>query len=63
MAVVVDLQLGWSLAAVGPHDTVVELLDELRRGARDYPGDLAHLLAIRLPAHVDSTVDQAVIEC
>ena len=40
MAIVVDLQLGRSLAAVGPHDAVVELLDETRRGARDYPGDL-----------------------
>ena len=43
MAIVVDLQLGRSLAAVGPHNAVVELLDETRRGARDYPGDLAHL--------------------
>ena len=34
MAIVVDLQLGRSLAAVGPHNAVVELLDEARRGAR-----------------------------
>ena len=48
MAIVVDLQLGRSLAAVGPHDAVVELLDETRRGDRDYP--LARLPAVRLPA-------------
>ena len=63
MAIVVDLQLGRSLAAVGPHDAVVEFLDETGRGARDHPCDLAHLPAVRLPAHVDSTVDQAAIEC
>ena len=54
MAIVVDLQLGRSLAAVGPHNAVVELLDETRRAARDHPCDLAHLPAVRLPAHVDS---------
>ena len=62
MAIVVDLQLGRSLAAVGPHDAVVEFLDETGRGARDHPCDLAHLPAVRLPAHVDSAVNQAYIE-
>ena len=41
MAIVVNLQLGRSLAAVGPHDAVVEFLDETGRGTRDYPGGLA----------------------
>ena len=36
MARVVDLQLGRSLAAVGPRNAVVELLDETRRAARDH---------------------------
>ena len=35
---------------------------ETRRGARDCAGDLAHLPAVRLPAHVDSAVNQAYIE-
>ena len=63
MAIVVDLQLGRSLAAVGPHNAVVELLDETTRGARD-PVILPIISArrARLPAHVDSTVDQAAIE-
>ena len=62
MAIVVDLQLGRSLAAVCPHDAVVELLDETRRGVGDQASDLAHLPAIQLPAHVDSAIDQAAIE-
>ena len=41
---------------------VVAFFDETRRGARDCAGDLAHLPAVPLPAHVDSTVDQAAIE-
>ena len=55
MARVVDLQLGRSLAAVGPHNAVVELLDETTRGARD-PVILPIISArrTRLPAHVDS---------
>jgi len=54
-----DLQLGRSLAAVSPHDAVVAFLDETGRDTRDYPGDLAHMPAVRLPAHVDS----AAIQC
>ena len=55
VAIVVDLQLGRSLAAVGPHNAVVELLDETTRGARD-PVILPIISArrARLPAHVDS---------
>ena len=51
MAIVVDLQLGRSLLLPSAHtyNAVVELLDEARRGARDHPGDLAHLPAVRLP--------------
>ena len=44
------------------NNMVVAFFDETRRGARDCAGDLAHLPAVRLPAHVDSTVDQAAIE-
>ena len=67
MAIVVDLQLGRSLAAVGPHNAVVELLDETTRGARDHPGDLAHHFcqAYTSPSacRQRSAVNQAVIEC
>ena len=43
MAIVVNLQLGRSLAAVCPHHAVVELLDETRHGVGDHASDLAHL--------------------
>ena len=62
MAIVVDLQLGRPLGAVCPHDAVVELLDETRRGVGDRASDLANLPAISLPAHVDGTVYQAAGE-
>ena len=65
MAIVVDLQLGRSLLLPSAHtyNAVVELLDEARRGARDHPGDLAHLPAVHVFRSVDSAVNQAVIEC
>ena len=54
MAIVVDLQLGRSLLLPSAHtyNAVVELLDEARRGARDHPGDLAHLPAVRLSLYI-----------
>ena len=60
MAIVVNLQLGRSLAAVGPHDAVVEFLDETRRAARDPV--ILPICHVRLPAHVDSAVNEAYIE-
>ena len=67
MAIVVDLQLGRSLAAVGPHDAVVDMnfLTRRRVALVTIPVILPIISArrTRLPAHVDSAVNQAVIEC
>jgi len=62
MAIVLNTELCWPLAAVGPSNAVVELFEHAKRGVNDNVSNPAKLPAILLPAHVHAAANQGVIE-
>ena len=66
MSIVLNTELCWPLAAVGPNNTVVgrssELFEHAGRGVGDNVSNPAKLPAILLPAHVHTAANQGVIE-
>ena len=61
MSIVLNTELCWPLAAVGPNNAVVELFEHAGRGVGDNVSNPAKLPAILLPAHVHAAANQAVI--
>ena len=62
MAIVLNTELCWPLAAVGPNNAVVELFEHVGRVALViFFSNPAKLPAILLPAHVHAAANQAVI--
>ena len=51
MSIVLNTELCWPLAAVGPNNAVVELFEHAGRGVGDNVSNPAKLPAILLPAH------------
>ena len=62
MGVALRVKLRWPLAAVGPSDAVVEILDEARGGIRNLSCDLSQLPTVLLPPHEDVITNEAAIE-
>ena len=62
MAIVLNTELCWPLAAVGPNNAVVVLFEHAGRGVGDNVSNPAKLPAILFPAHVHAAANQGVIE-
>ena len=62
MSIVLNTELCWPLAAVGPNNAVVELSEHAGRGVGDNVSNPAKLPAILFPAHVHTAANQGVIE-